>query len=263
MNYELGTSIALPRDTAQPLYQQIKDSIREKIRSGHWLPGHKIPSEHTLVTDLGVSRMTVHRALRGLTRDGYLERVHGLGTFVNEPSSVASLIELRNIADEIRARGKTYRGEVRELREVVATEALAVRMELSPGSRLFHIVLCHYQDEIPIQIEDRYINPALAPEFMNVDFASTTPSEYLIGLFWPDEMEHVVQAILPDEQMCDMLAIEPIEPCLRMQRRTWRKNAVVTLATLIYPGSRYDLAARYSAADIPKPRQQSTSEPAT
>jgi len=143
MNYELSTSIALPRNTSQPLYQQIKDSIRDKIHSGSWLPGRKIPSEHSLVADLGVSRMTVNRALRELTRDGYLERVHGLGTFVNEHPSVASLIELRNIADEIRARGKTYRGEVRVLQEVLATEVLARRMELQPDSRLFHIVLCH------------------------------------------------------------------------------------------------------------------------
>ncbi len=249
MNPETNTALMLPRNTSRPLYQQIKDSIRAKIRSGIWSPGCKIPSENALVADLGVSRMTVHRALRELPRDGYLDRVHGLGTFVSEPPGVASLIELRNIRDEIQARGKTHRAEVLELQEKTVSQGLTRLMELTPGSRLFHIVLCHYQDEIPIQIEDRYINPSLVPEFMSIDFSRTTPGEYLLGLYRPDEIEHRVQAITPDHTMCEILAIDTSEPCLRMQRRTWKQGTVVTLATLTYPGSRYDLVARYDARE--------------
>jgi GntR family histidine utilization transcriptional repressor len=256
-------ALALPLNTAQPLYQQIKESILDKIRSGSWMPGLKIPSEHNLVADLGISRMTVHRALRELTRDGYLDRVHGLGTFVSEPPSVASLIELRNIADEIQSQGKTHRAKLHTLRETTASKDIAKRMEIKPGTRVFHIILIHYQDEIPIQIENRYLNPAWAPEFMQVDFEHTTPGEYLIQLFQPDEMEHVVQAILPDKPMCKMLAIDATEPCLRMQRRTWKQGAVVTLVTFTYPGSRYDLAARYNASDIRKSHPSSDSEPSS
>ncbi len=250
MNSDSGATFVLPRNTSVPLYQQIQDSIRAEIKSGRWSPGRKIPSEHTLVADLGVSRMTIHRALRELTRDGYLERVHGLGTFVSEPPGVASLIELRNIADEIRALGKTHTATIHKLRAVKAGKDLCARMELSRGTLVFHVLLVHSQDGIPIQIEDRYVNSALVPDFMAVDFSRSTPSEYLIGLFQPDEMEHVVQAIMPDTSMCKMLAIEACEPCLRMQRRTWKNSTVVTLATFIYPGSRYDLAARYHAGDV-------------
>jgi len=261
VSHETSPAIALPQNTSQPLYQQIKDSIRDEIRSGNWLPGHKIPSEHTLVSDLGVSRMTVHRALRELTRDGYLKRVHGLGTFVSEPPAVVSLIELRNIADEIHARGKSHHAEVQDFSERQATPELATLMELRPGARLFHILLSHYQDGIPIQLEDRYVNPHWVPQFMAVDFNLTTPGDYLLGLFRPDEMEHVVQAILPDEQMCELLAIDAAEPCLRMQRRTWKQGTVVTLATFIYPGSRYDLAARYTAGDLRDSYRPSCGEP--
>ncbi len=260
MTRETSAAIALPQNTSRPLYQQIKDSIRAKIHSGSWLPGRKIPSEHSLVADLGVSRMTVHRALRELTRDGYLDRVHGLGTFVREPPGVVSLIELRNIADEIRARGKNHRAEVQAFSELTATPELAARMELGPGARLFHILLSHSQDGIPIQIEDRYVNPHRVPQFMAQDFSLTTPAEYLLGLYRPDEMEHRVQAILPDARMCELLAIDAAEPCLRMQRRTWKQGAVVTLATFIYPGSRYDLAARYNAGDLRDSYQSSVPE---
>ena len=80
---------ALPRNTAVPIYQLIKDAVVDKIRAGEWLPGTRVPSENALAAELGVSRMTAHRALRELTQHGLLTRVHGVGTFVAEPPQQA------------------------------------------------------------------------------------------------------------------------------------------------------------------------------
>ena len=74
----------LPRNSTRPLYRQIQDSILDKIRNGSWPPGEKVPSENTLVEDLGVSRMTINRALRELTQQGYLERVRELMPVVED-----------------------------------------------------------------------------------------------------------------------------------------------------------------------------------
>lgn len=239
----LGT---LRRDTARPFYQQIKDTILDKIRSGIWLPGAKVPSEHALVAELGVSRMTVNRALRELTQLGHLKRVHGVGTFVAEPTSHASLIELKNIADEIQALGKRHHAETRLAEQLWADYETARRMQLEYGEQVFHLVLVHYQDQIPIQLEDRFVNPALVPDFMQIDFNETTPTKYLMSLFRPDEIEHTVQAVMPDAGIRETLEIADKEPCLRLLRRTFKKGAVVTYASFLYPSSRYDLVARYT-----------------
>ena len=58
-------------------------------------------------------------------------------------------------------------------------------------------------------------------------------------------MEHRVQAILPDAATARYLRIARTDPCLRLTRRTWKDDQVVTSVTLTYPGSRYDLVARY------------------
>ena len=63
--------------TAQPRYAQIKEAIRRRISSGDWPEGFQIPSEHKLLEEFSVSRMTVHRALRDLTDEGLLTRVQG------------------------------------------------------------------------------------------------------------------------------------------------------------------------------------------
>lgn len=252
MSSNLG---ALARDTARPFYQQIKDTILEKIKSGAWAPGEKVPSEYSLVDELGVSRMTVNRALRELTQLGHLERVHGVGTFVAEPTGHASLIELKNIADEIVARGKKHQARIEKLEQNRVDHNIADRMQLSYDSKVFHIVIVHLQDDVPIQLEDRFVNPLAAPDFMAVDFAKTTPTQYLMSLFRPDEIEHTVQAVIPDADTRNALEIPETEPCLRLVRRTWKKQDVVTHVSLLYPSSRYDLVARYTTDrfdNIPK-----------
>ncbi len=240
------TIAPLIRDSALPVYQQIKTAIAEKIRAGTWAPGHKMDSENELVATLQVSRMTVHRALRELQQEGLLRRVHGVGTFVAEPVRHASLVELKDIAQEIRAQGRTHQADVQVESQVPASREIAERLALTPGSPVFHVVLVHHQDRTPIQIEERYVNPAMAPDFLSVDFTHTTPTEYLVQLFRPDEMEHIVQATMADAQQQAQLAISPDEPCLRLLRRTWKAQRVVTSVSLLYPSSRYDLVARYT-----------------
>jgi len=235
----------LPGDASLPLYRQIKNAIVEKISSGEWEPGEKIPSENQLAADLGASRMTINRPLRELTTEGLLLRVPGLGTFVAEPPRHASLLELKPIAEEIVAQGKKHHAQVLSLAQIKTKQALAERMGVRAGDALFHIVLVHYQDDVPIQLETRHVNPDLVPDFMGVDFTRITPSEYLIGQIRPDELEHIVQAIMPDKYIGERLSIPMTEPCLRLKRRTWKDNTVVTAVDLIYPSSLYDLGARY------------------
>ena len=238
----------LSGDTSVPMYQQIKDAIRKKISSGEWRAGQLIPSENQLADSLGASRMTINRPLRELTSEGLLRRVHCLGTFVAEPRRQAHLIELVSIADEIKQQGKVHRAEVLALEEINADTELAERLQLRRGAKLFKAVLVHYQDDIPIQLEFRYVNPALVPDFLAIDFNSTTPAEYLIGQIRPEELEHVVQAIMPDAFITRHLDIPALEPCLKLRRRTWINGQVVTSADLVYPSSRYDLGARYTPA---------------
>ena len=243
-----ASKMILSGDTSVPMYLQIKNAITAKINSGEWQPGQLIPSENKLAEELGASRMTINRPLRELTTEGMLKRVHGLGTFVAEPPRHAHLIELRSIAEEIQALGKTHSATVLTLAEVAADAELAERMNVKPGSTLFHIVVVHNQNDVPIQIESRYVNPLMVPDFMQVDFTHTTPTDYLIGQIRPDELEHFVQAFMPDEFIAQHLAIPSTEPCLRLKRRTWKNNCIVTSAEMVYPSSRYDLGARYSPA---------------
>ena len=237
---------SISKAAPEPIYRQIKQTIQRRINSGDWTAGQKLPSENDLVVALSVSRMTVNRALRELTQEGLIKRVHGLGSFVAETPRHASLIELQDIALEIEQDGRHHRSQVLSLERVAAAPEIALQMELSSGSPIDYLRAVHFQDELPIQLESRYVNPAAMPEFLAQDFTRITATAYLLKQFKPDEMEHRVCAILPDPVIRELLSMQNGQPCLQLTRRTWHHDQIVTYVTLTYPGDRYELGARYA-----------------
>lgn len=234
---------------AQPLYAKVKDHILENIRNSTWVPGARVPSENELVESFRISRMTANRALRELTAEGFLSRVPGVGTFVREIPARTSLMELRNIAEEIEQRGHSYSSRVTSQKEVTANPAQAEEFETRLLDRLFHIVIIHEENGVPVQLEDRYVNAEIVPEFLSQDFTRQTPTAYLLAAMPVDELEHTVEAILPTAEQQRLLNIDAREPCLALHRRSWSRGKIVTIATLTYPASRYALYSRYRTSE--------------
>jgi len=233
--------MALPAAAAR--YHQVKHFVLEQIAGGTLVPGARVPSENVLVRTLGVSRMTANRALRELAADGVLVRVAGVGTFVADARVHAHPLEVRNIADEIRARGLTHRIRIVELATVPATRELAERFELKPGSPLDYSLLTHLADEVPLQVEERYVNPQAAPGYLRNDFTRITPHEFLIRVAPLQRAEHVVRALLPERRIRRLLRLKPGDATLLIRRRTFSQGKVASIADLYHPGSRYELAA--------------------
>lgn len=233
-------------DSPAPLYARVKQMITQQIHNGTWPPHHRVPSESELVNQLGFSRMTINRALREMTADGLLVRMQGVGTFVAEPKSQSALFEVHNIADEIAARGHRHSCKVVLLNEEAAGAERALALDLREGQRVFHSIIVHFENDIAVQIEDRYVNALVAPDYLQQDFQQLTPYAYLNAVAPLTEGEHVVEAILAEPQECELLQIPAGEPCLMIRRRTWSGRQAVTAARLVHPGSRHRLEGRFS-----------------
>ena len=224
-----------------PRYQQIKHFILDKIECGEWAESRKVPSENELCQQFSVSRMTARKALQELTASGVLMRQQGLGTFVAPLKSQSSMLTVRNIADEIRERGHGYSNRVLLLSEEKASEAIAISLELPESATVFHSIIVHYENGLPLQWEERHINPRFAPDYLKQDFTQETPNVYLNRVAALTEATHVVEAILPSEEISGALDMESGAPCLRIMRRSWCRNGVVSIAKLMHPGDRYRL----------------------
>ncbi|MBP1849511.1 histidine utilization repressor [Rhizobium halophytocola] len=229
---------------AAPQYLLIKESILEMIEDGRLAPGDRVHSESELVAAFGVSRMTANRALRELMIEGVLTRSAGLGTFVASQRQDIDLLQIRNIAQEIADRGHRHAAKVLVARRILADEHVAQSLDLEPGIEVMHTMIVHLEDDQPIQIEKRYVNPNVAPDYLSKDFTRITPNEYLTEVAPITAFEHFVEAVNPDPTVRKLLALDSHQPCLRVCRRTWSNEAVVTCALLYYPGNRYRLEAR-------------------
>ncbi|MFI8418163.1 histidine utilization repressor [Serratia sp. NPDC078593] len=237
---------AAMNDTPAPIYQRVKQAIMNQIRAGHWQPHQRVPSESELVAELGVSRMTINRALRELTSEGFLIRMQGVGTFVAEAKAHTALLEVHNIADEIAARGHRHSSKVLALNARAANAEEARALGISPGQQLFYSQIVHYENEMPVQLENRCVNPPIAPDYLTQNFEHVTPHTYLTQAAPLTAGEHIVEAVAPTRQERELLQLDESEPCLLIHRRTWSDKTVVTSARLLYPGSRYQLFGRFA-----------------
>ena len=237
---DFRTKAAQLETPALALYQQVKDYIARKIQDGSWKAGDRLPSENELVLQFGISRMTVNRALRELTEQGRIVRVAGVGSFVAEEKPQSTLLQIAHLASEIRQRGHDYDCRLLSVERVAATMDVATALDMRLGESVFHALCVHLENGLPVQLEDRYVHPRMAPDFLRQDFAQVQPSEYLVRNVPFDQAEQA-----------RLLEMDAAQPCLLLTRRTWSRGTPVTMVRCLHPASRYRLGSRFRADGNP------------
>ena len=230
----------------EPLYAIIKQHLLDAIRIGGMRPGDRVPSEAELVERFRVSRMTANRALRELQAEGIVVRRAGVGSFIAEPAQIGHVIEIRNIADEIRGRGHAYQAVVVENVALEADRRTAPLLGVKTGTDIFRSIIVHHEAGVPVQLEERYILAAMAPEYGTMDFTVVTPNEYLTRVAPIERVEHRIRAEMPDASVRELLDMEAGEPVLVMMRLTWSRGTLVSRARLTHPAQRFELFAAFA-----------------
>ncbi len=225
----------------KPLYEQVKSYVIDQIDSGEWPPHCQLPSEHTLVRDMGISRMTIHRAMRELTQAGYIERIQGVGTFVASPKKQKKFLEIKEIDDVIRSRREQYHCDIHFLQEEPLEEGTAVDMGLNTGEAIFRSYFVHRANNMPIMLEDRHIQPKLIPDFLRLDFTKTSIDTVISNRYSLLSHEHQIQAVMATPEMSHFLELDAPTACLLVYRKTWLGDDVVSIARMLYPGDRHQL----------------------
>jgi GntR family histidine utilization transcriptional repressor len=231
----------------EPQYLKVKNHLRDGIASGRWVPGDLLPSEAELGAAFELSRMTVNRALRELTQEGMIERVQGVGSFVAQLHRISSTLTVRDVHEEIAARGHRHEARLHSLAKIKATAEQAAEFGLKAGAPLFHSVIVHFENGVAIQCEDRLVNPACAPDYLAQDFAQITPTHYLLQVAPLSEARYTIEATLPAELEAKLLGIVRRDPCLVVRRLTFSRGVAVTSVRLTHPGSRYLLEGGFQA----------------
>lgn len=226
-------------------YTAVKQALKDGLAAGRWAPGALMPSEAELVAQHGVSRMTVNRALRELQAEGLVERVQGVGTFAARLHRVASTLTLHDLHEEIEGRGHVHEARVLVQRSEKAPPRLAEQLGLAAGSAVFHTLIVHLENGVPLQLEDRYVNPACSPAYLQADFSRTTPTQVLFDTTALWRAQYSIEAEPATADEARLLAVAPGSACLVVTRRTFTTDATITLARLVHPGQHYSLHGEF------------------
>ncbi|ACG77898.1 histidine utilization repressor [Phenylobacterium zucineum HLK1] len=228
------------------LHKRIRSDISERILSGAWPPGHRIPYEHELMAEYGCSRMTVNKALAPLAEAGLIERRRKFGTFVARPKIHSAVLDIPDIPTEVTGRGEVYDYELLFQRVRTATLREMEELGLDRSAQVLVLRSLHRAAGRPFALEERLINLETVPEAADVDFGATAPGSWLLSHVPWTEAEHRISAANVPRAVATALGIELMAACLVLERRTWRSADRITHVRLTFPGEAYDLVARFA-----------------
>jgi GntR family histidine utilization transcriptional repressor len=238
------------------LYRRIRRDIEQRILTGEWPPGHRIPAEHELMRQYDCARMTVHRALTELAETALIERRKRAGSFVRRPKMLSAVLEIADIRAEIASLGRKYDYHLLSRRQRAATRADCARMDVTSARSVLVLESRHAADGVPFALEDRLINLDAIPSAAGVDFSTEPPGTWLIAHIPWSEAEHRISATGADAKTAAALGLAVGTACLVVERRTWRAGRTLTAVRLVYPGNAHQLIARFDPRSTATTRRE-------
>jgi len=228
---------------AVPKYYQLASILRQQIDNGEWQPRQPIPSERQLEVLYNVSRTTIREAIDYLTRQGYLYREHGRGTFVSPPKLQKALMELTSFSEDLVKRGIRPGQIIRDISTVVPPASILQRLELAPGTPMLRLERIRLGNDVPIGLQTSYL--VLEPG-QGITRAEMEEAGSLYKLLQekfhiiPSEADETLEVTVATKEEAELLQIEEGAPLLLSERVLFAQNRhPVEYVKILYRGDRY------------------------
>lgn len=212
-------------EISKPLYIRIQEYIAELILSGKLAPESKIQSEREISEDLGVSRMTVRRALTELVNEGLLERKHGSGTYVAKPKVTYESGELVNYIDAMQKRNIATASQLLEFSEIAASRRLAELLEIEIGNPIYRVNILRLANRVPVILERVFFPGLRFPNLEEWDLEKSSIYDLITTAYGIriGKISQTVEAIGAVDIVALQLRIEEDSPLLMLSRITYQK----------------------------------------
>jgi GntR family transcriptional regulator len=204
----------------KPLYTRIHEYIAELILSGKLKPESKIQSEREFSEDLGVSRMTVRKAITELVNEGLLERKHGSGTYVAKPKMTYESVEMVNYIQAMQLRNIATATQLLEFSEMVASRRLSEILEIEIGAPIYHLVLLRFANRVPVILERGFFPCTCCPKMEDWDLEKTTTIDLLTSVYGIKlgRISQSVEAVAATDLVAQQLRVDEGVPLLMLSR---------------------------------------------
>ena len=154
----------------EPIYIQISNDIREKIKSGHFIYGQQLPSERTLAQSYQIDRKTLRKALALLAEENLLVGIHGKGTYIAQQQIPYKVELMDDLAQTLTRSGMTPSTKVLFSESRPARRKYADLLHIAPEEEIFRLVRLRAGDNEPVALQDTYIVKRMIPNLEKLDF---------------------------------------------------------------------------------------------
>jgi GntR family transcriptional regulator len=237
-------------DYPEPLWVQAATLIREQIDEGALKAGSRLPPERELCQQLGISRVTLRKALNQLVEAGVLNSSHGRGWFVAKTAAKREWPKTLESFSETAARmGLEPQSEVLRAEVAPASFDEADDLSIVPGTDLFHLERVRLLDGVPIALDLTQIAVAVLPEVVRADFTKgqslyTTLAQAGVE---PVRADSTIEAREAHASEAVHLRIPEGKPLLIMRQVSYDGNGrPLFTSTIKYVGERYRLRTSFS-----------------
>ena len=231
----------LDDDVPGPIYRKLQSRLRKAIDSQILEPRDGLPAERDLAQALGVSRITVRKALDGLVEDGLLTRRQGAGTFVAKKHD-KNFIQLTSFTEEMVARGLTPKARWTSRSVSPVTSSEIMEYGLSPGTNVYRLNRIRLADDVPMSIEKTIVPTHCLP---SLDAVQDSLYEALSATGCrPERALQRLQAILLNAEQADILGATAGDPGIVVERRGFLADGrIAEVSRSVYRGDTYHFVA--------------------
>ncbi|KAA3660980.1 MAG: GntR family transcriptional regulator [Chloroflexi bacterium] len=223
----LSDESAIDVSSAIPFYYQLQTILEEKIQSGEWKVGQKLPSEKDFCEHFNVSRTVVRKTLSNLASENLIHTMKGKGSFVKPKQHGWHLMQsLQGFYSDVVGKGQVVNTEVLELSDIPASGEIAEYLQLKPGEIVTIMKRLRFLDGEPILVVTTYIPKKLSPDLVNVDFRNRSLYAYLReenGLVIA-EGTRTIESINATKELAEQLQVEDRAALSLLKSLGWTKD---------------------------------------
>jgi len=232
----------IDRQSAIPIYFQLKEAIYQKIKSGEWKRGQRIPSLRQLSGELKISLMTARQAIKSLVDERVLAMHRGHGTFILGPKVQENVTTLSSFTAEMLRQGLSPGSRVFSKEIIAGPSEVCQALELPEGTRVYHIYRLRMADDFPVGLQRSYIPAVLCPGLLKKDLTGSLSAilEADFNIHF-DRGVQTIRAVQADLAEAQSLEVPFKAALLRMERISYgRNNRPCEYLTSVYRGDRYN-----------------------
>ncbi|WP_218221534.1 GntR family transcriptional regulator [Nesterenkonia sp. Act20] len=227
-------------------YHDVRNQLLDRL--DQMSAGDPFPPERDLAQELGVSRMTLRRAIDELVARGAVRRRHGAGVFALGPKLDQPLLA-SSFSEDMRARGLRPGARTLAFEVLPAGARFGRRLNIDPSAEITRVTRLRLADDEPIAVEELNVPRHLMPDLHAADLEDRSFYDLLrerLGISVRRSVQTIEPTVLDSDEAKD-LNVPLHSPALMFERTSWGpEGQPIEFVRSLYRGDRYKIRTELS-----------------